>query len=264
MSKKSYDCGAIWRIISFFIVRSCFTDNKKSWKFPVRILKFQDALAALHCSKKHRKSLLMFDIYLAIAIIMICVLIVAVSQLLFTKQSIEALKFSDEHSAVDTHLYVLLNNNYCTPLTNVPLKVVLGTILADNPLQDPFSNTVVEYNNQVDTFQIGECISDFAKKLQIDEFLFSVSYNDVEYLTTGIETEDMTIEREDIAVPPAGMATVTLMIKKEPEIKPGKVPCPQDDELQCVPQKSCALFGGICKNQYICSPAHCCCKNLPV
>ncbi len=238
--------------------------NKKPWKFTDEIIRFPSFLADLHCNKKHRKSLMMFDMYFAVFVILFCVLVVAVAQVLFQKQTIETLMFSDEHSAVNTHLYVLLNNNYCTPLTKVPLKIVIGTVLSEDPTQDPFSDTVIKYNNQEDTLQIGNCISDYANKLQVDEYFFYVQYNDNKYLTIGEETEDMSVEMEDIAVPSAGIATAVLKIKRELQISSGKTACPEDDELRCIPQKSCALFGGICKTQYLCSPTQCCCSNLPL
>ncbi len=217
-----------------------------------------------YCNKKQRKSLFGTDMYITVIVILFCILVIGVAHLIFTYQSIETLKFSDEHSVVDTHLYVLLNNNYCTPLTKLPLKTVIGTALSKDISHVPTSDITINYNNAEDTLQIEKCISDYAKRLQIDEYLFYVMYNDNKCLIIGKETEDMSVEMEDIAIPPAGIATAFLKIKREPAITTGNQPCPQDDDLRCMPQKSCALFGGSCKNQYLCSPAHCCCNNLPV
>ena len=218
-------------------------------------------------AEKHNKGLITLDIYIAGIIIIASVGLLIVIQLIFTNKSVEDLKFAEETSNVDTYLYVLLNNNYCTPNTKLPLKDVIATALSQSPIPSVYDNIRIEYGNKEDILQIGKCIGVYADRLYIGEYYFYVEYGGTNYLTVGQEPDDesMSTEEEHIAVPKDNkIATVVLRIKKDSKIDPKKSNCPADDDLRCVQKKTCQLFGGICKSNYLCGINQCCCKDLPI
>ncbi len=221
--------------------------------------------------KKHKKGI--FDVFFAIAMVLFAALIIAFAHFFFIKQSVETLKFAEETTGVDTYLYVLLNNNYCTPNTKLPFKIVLGTELSKDPTPGPDEEITISYNYQEDKLKIKDCIEKYMERLQVGEYAFYIEYKGEKSMTIDTfkkEREDITTEWEYIVVPkntvaaPGDMiAKAYLKIKIESKISRGSS-CPEDENLRCVPRRACSLFGGICKASYACSPTKCCCKDLPL
>lgn len=215
--------------------------------------------------KKHRKASYIALIFAAVFLVFLLV-VIALARIFSTLQAVETLKFSEEAAGVDTHLYVLLNNNYCTPNTKLPFKLVLGTELSKDTISGPEEEITINYNNQEDKLKIKDCIEEYMNRLQISEYKFYIEYNSGEnmVLNTIRKEEDIITEWEYIAVPEDNIAKAVLKIKIDPVVKTTKNPCPDKDNYGCVPQNACSLYGGICVTKFMCGPTRCCCKGLPV
>ncbi|MEA3343029.1 MAG: hypothetical protein U9Q92_02585 [archaeon] len=215
--------------------------------------------------KKHRKAL-GISIAIALMFVIFFAAFILIVRVILTVQAVETLKFSEESTAVNTHLYVLLNNNDCTPNTMLPFKIVLGTELSKTPIPGPEEDITINYNNQQDDLKIKDCIEDYMRRLQISEYRFYIEYDGVEnmLLDTIKKEEDIITQWEYIAVPESNIAKAVLKIKIDHVVITGKTACPNEDNYRCVPQMACSLFGGICSNKYVCSATKCCCKYLPV
>lgn len=211
--------------------------------------------------KKIRHGDISFPIFLVMFAILLVIMIIIS---LFSSITVVRTTADIESIAQgDTVLFAMLESGICAPVSNIPLKYVLGVGLTGDPVHT--YNVDVYSDGKKDTVKIDKCVRDFLKSINASKYNFHVQYNGVEYYrvpSVGYDKDKpKKTEKIYVSVPDSASHVAEVVLDTNlPER--GNEACPEKEETHfCTPRTYCLLGKGTCDDKYMCAGASCCCAK---
>lgn len=207
-----------------------------------------------------------------IVLIVIAVVLLSIAYIFKTYSTfntVQTLRFTEDVSQINTHLFVLMNNNQCGGSTTLAFKDILGQAIAQNVNNLESGNTgfTISYNGvDKNNVNIKSCVEEYFNSLLIKEYYFYTTYKGANKTKIGTQASDMLKETEYFSIPDAehSVATATLLVKLTPDNFEELPGCPNNWIEECFPRLTCLQYGGKCDDSHGCSKLKCCCKELPL
>lgn len=216
---------------------------------------------------RNRKARMDFVIFLVVAVVFLAIAFAFKTYSTFN--TVQTLKFTEDASQLNTHIFVLMNSNKCGGDTTLPMKDIIAQALAQNVnnIETGDTSFTVNYGGvEKNNVNIKSCVEDYANSLNLKEYYFYTTYNGVNKTKIGEQLDGMLMETEYFSVPDASnsIATATLLVKLTPDNYEELPGCPNNGIDQCYPRLTCPQYGGKCDDTRGCSKLKCCCGELPL